>query len=536
MKRHIPLLAIYLVCFLFLGCTVSEVSITQGRHLRETGYMVDFRTYSLQLEGVTVQMEARGYEESTLKDAAQLVEADLSALTAVGGAPVQEVEVYLVEETVSGLPQTAAGHVFCTVSDVKDGSYRPALAQAAFSFPKLWQSVGLASYVFDAPVEEAALKSYCEDPETGLILSLFELYFSPVFADGETCLMARQAARSITAYWVEQEGFVAFSCLEDPAEAVASWAEQQEITPPSLPQGASSVAQLSLSTVQENQMVLQGDGRFIWYLEPMDWISTASDFYQKLCRYYAGADLLLEEMEAALPRSFAAVKAIAEEEIAVELVPSDTTSLARPADLTIILGAANTFWHELTHVLTPSPLLLENSWLCEGLATLFAGQVETKYGMIHDVSTYRYLTDGTVFGEKYPQAAAQQADIIERYTKKAPLPQNSRDIDAVLFYRVCGISTLLHPEWNTADGLMMNWKSSGADGFLGATMVQKASDGNYLTYSEAMLFIEYLAELHGLDTVAGNYLKGLSFEEAYGVSYAEGFAAFYDWLLDTYEV
>ncbi len=53
----------------------------------------------------------------------------------------------------------------------------------------------------------------------------------------------------------------------------------------------------------------------------------------------------------------------------------------------------------------------------------------------------------------------------------------------------------------------------------------KSADGNALSYPEAMVLYEYLAQTCGADAVIGAFLEGASPEGALNLSYAELFAA-----------
>ena len=47
----------------------------------------------------------------------------------------------------------------------------------------------------------------------------------------------------------------------------------------------------------------------------------------------------------------------------------------------------------------------------------------------------------------------------------------------------------------------------------------KNTDGNALSYPESEVLFDYLASVYGMDAAVDTYMKGLSLEKAFGISY-----------------
>lgn len=518
--------------------TQEKPEITQSRHRREDGYAADFTTYCLTFEDCTVQMEARYYEETALRDAARKVQLDLAAMAEKTGKQPRAVTVYLVNQTITGGTQIVDHRVFCTMDDVENRSCRWALAQAAYDLEQLWQAVGLNRYVFAQDPDEAALLAYYAGGAHDNLLSLFPMYFLPGFADGETMEMAGQTAQCVTAKILETGGMEEFCAPGSAAEAVRQWLDAAGMDAPALPAGADTVGRLTIASLSENSVILQADEEmnpFRFELEPTDWIETADEFYGYLCRFYEGYTVMLAQMEAALPTAFQQVRQNAEEQITVKIISNQQMSYAQGQTVNISWGT--NIWHEVTHVLLPSQVgYLTDRWLTEGLAEYFATPIETAYHWGENYVTMHQYFFGDM-PEEYRETLneddwKQRECIIRCYTARCPVPETGNDFDRGWLYRACAITTILRSELCPAEELSANAISVAEKS--GFSALGKEADGNGLSYPEALLMTDYLAEIYGIDDVVNSYLSHEACEQAYGMAYPDLYEAFQVWVQDTY--
>lgn len=515
--------------------TAAEAVITEGHHYREKAYAADFKTYRLELDGCTVDMESRLYDEAALRAAGEQIQQTLAAMSEAVGTPAQKVEVYLVKQTLSDRAQAVGNRVFCTPEDLEELRYRPVLAQAAYALPRPWQGVGLSRYVFEAAPDAEVLRSYYEDAAHINVLSLCPMYYLPDFADAETVEMAEQTAQSVTACVLETDGMDAFRALDRTMDAVAPWALANEIEEPALPEGYEAVDALAVAGVSDHSVILQADApmdHFRFVLEPTDWIATAEDFYAYLCRFYAGYHVMLDQMEAALPTAFAQVRQNAEQQITVEFINTNRNSGG--GNNTVSIGSGGAIWHEVMHnMLLTHGVDSADHWLDEGLAEYFALPVETQFGGHMEESVYQYLTD-TAWHEQMTADEKTHLDCIIRcYTARFEMPEDPCEIDYAWLYRSFAITTLLRSELELGDyALLMNMRSLQARA--GREAGPKEAEGNGLTYPEALLMVDYLAERYGIDHVVSSYLVHASCETAYGKAYPALYEEFYAWVQESY--
>jgi len=549
-SKYAKLCLLYLVLCAFLtGCAapdqqsqtdnripqaVQSSKITEGRHYRTEQYAVDFHVSTLTTGFGAVHMKQDIFDENVLLDAALQIEEDFALIAEKVGDSLHPVELYLVEQTLSGQPQSGAGHVYCTLQDIDSGAYRQALVTEAYGLTMLWQSVGLSRYLFEEPTDTATLLKGCTETDP-CIFSLFPAYFIPAFCDADTLHLAQELSQSVSEAFLQSNTLEEYIHLETAEPAVQLWASIHQLELPALPDGYEEVSHLTVTQTSAKTVTLCADrdrNRFRFELQPRDWIATAEEYYRFLCRFYDGYQMLLQRMEELLPTAFEQVQVNANNATMVRFIASDGQTKANPLSSEISIGEPDSIWHELCHILLPRGLALnkEDVWLSEGLANWFAAELETTYGMIRRDPMHRYLTDPMVFQNVNPVTMEQQACIIACYEQFAPLPATSMDIDAGAFYRACGITTLLRQDLDNEDGLPMNGYS--VDGSKRTKRVGKS--GNILTYPEAMLAIDYLAEQYGMDMVVSGFLAQEPFEKWYGITYLEFFKQFTGWVQDQY--
>lgn len=523
------------------GVSVSEagqaIAITESRHYREENYAADFKTYRLALDHCTVEMESRIYDEAALRAAGEQIQLDLAAMAEATGTPAQNVEVYLVNQTLTGRAQVVGSRVFCTPEDMEDLSYRQVLTQASYGLSRPWQGVGLSRYVFEAAPDTAELRAYYEDAAHTNVLSLFPMYFLPDFTDAETVQMAEQTAQSVTAYVLETDGIAAFCALDTTMDAVMPWALANQIEAPALPEGYEAVDGLAVASVSDHAVILQADGQmdhFRFVLEPKDWISTAEDFYTYLCRFYAGYHVLLEQMEEALPTAFTQVRQNAEQQITVNLLNTDAGK-SHSGKWEVFISGHGAIWHEVLHNILPHHGAdRDDHWLSESIPGYFELPIVTQFGGYESAWNFRYLTDAEMKEEMPEDDKEFQNCTLRCYTSRFALPENEDDIYYDWLYRSFAITTLLRSELQPGNYYTPVMNTQSVHALVGLEAGEKEIDGNGLTYPEALLMTDYLAESYGIDHVVSSFLAHESCEEAYGKAYSELYEEFFAWVQERY--
>jgi hypothetical protein len=104
------------------------------------------------------------------------------------------------------------------------------------------------------------------------------------------------------------------------------------------------------------------------------------------------------------------------------------------------------------------------------------------------------------------------------YQEFADPAWSGRD-DLAAFCHAYGISSLLLDGKIERTQYRIKYDQSIA-GKRGKKAGSKGSDGNALSYPEAEVLFEYLAEIYGLDSAVDAYMNGLSPEKAFGIAYS----------------
>lgn len=157
-------------CALLAGCAVpnqqnktdsiipqtAQISDREeGRHYRTEQYAADFKVFTVTTGYGAVHMAQEIFDEKELQDAVLQIEEDLTSISEKTGGTFRPVELYLVEQTISGQPQSGAGCVYCTMEDIASGAYRQALVKEIYGLTMLWQNIGLSRFVFEKPIDES---------------------------------------------------------------------------------------------------------------------------------------------------------------------------------------------------------------------------------------------------------------------------------------------------------------------------------------------------------------------------------------------
>ena len=511
-----------------LEAQVDGAPVAEGGHEREEDYAAAFRTHWLTVGPLTVHMENRIYEETLLRDEARELLRALAAMERATGAAPGELAVYIVGELAGGRPVAAEGKVFCTLRDFDSGGAYEALAGAAYGLPAQWQRVGLAAWVFGEASDEG-LRAWYADGAHALTASCSALHLSDALSDGETVRAARDTARSLCAYLIENEGFAAFRETADPAAILPAWAESLGITPaPSLPEGSAALAELRVEEARNYRCILRVQNYSV-YVADVDWLPDTDGLYLWLCALFAGMERVEERIRAEAPSAAAhAAERLAEP---VRIVFTDEKNSISGGHVSftnyerneIMLTELDAIWHEMTHLLLEHPGNRELDWECEAVAQHFSGAWKD-----YPYRLNRFLTDYEAFrpclAEAFEEDEALLQGVWALYRSLAE-PDRLEDGDLDAFYRACGVTTLLLYERGVRpEGYGLLGRSVAEVYGARSAPDLKSDEGNALSYLEAQVFLEFLAEKYGMDAVIDAYLKGLGLGEAFGLGYPELYA------------
>ncbi len=504
---------------------VQAAEIVPGRHRREADYMADFTTHSLCIElpsgqiRFSLHMADLIYEEAKLRAGAAALLGDLMALEKASGSAPKEVTVYLVVDSGSSFPVNVGTSVFCTWNDFEGGTYRDALCSAAYELKAAWQAAGLSALAFGS-ADAVDLAAYYADPDHALTATCSAIHLSPLISDPQTVGAARETARSLTSFLIQQEGFASFCQAVDPLEELPEWLQSKGIGI-QLPEARPETTWMQvfpqsgcLAEIQLNNLsvLLQEDGC----------LRDPDDLYLWIQSFYAGMALMTEQIREEAPSAAARMEARLAESFQIKIANVSSISVTYPLKNEISLSNTGAVWHEMVHLLLeeliPNPDL---AWECEAIAEHFSHMAETTF------APTRYIAEGLdAYVAFFAEVSGKDADdddlvfhneVWRLYRESADPGWSDRD-DLAAFSYAYGVSSLLldgkieRTQVRSKYDLSVSGKRAQKEG-------SKELDGNALSYPEAEVLFLYLASVYGTDAAVDAYLNGQSLEKAFGISY-----------------
>lgn len=506
----------------------DTAEITEDSHDRESDYTAAFRTHALNFETLSVQMEDRIFDEAALRGYAKDILCELEMAGIYAGTEPQTVTLYIVGETLGGLPEAVGAQVFCSLSDMENRGYRPALLGAAFGLSSEWQRAGFAEYVFEEE-DGIRLAEYYNEGGHDLTASCSAAHLSPLISDENTVRAARATARSLARFIIKNNGFAAFRKAKDTAPYLPAWAESVGLTVlPALPEKSAAAADLKIGKAKTFDCVLKVQN-FSVYVTVGSWTVDPDELYSFICDYFAGIDLVLDRIRREAPKAAAIAEERFTEQIRITtLDPMTNSSCAYPYRNEIFLARKDAVWHETMHLLFEEPQSSDRfGWLNEGIAEHFTYPAATVYAPVD------YISGGfDAYLDFFEEVSSKEADandmvfhrsVMNLYQKfRSPEAKDYDDQGA--YFRAYGISSLLlFGKIERSQERVMYDKSVAYK--RGMSAGKKEADGNALSYPEAAVMYEYLAAVYGADNVIDAYLNGVLPEKAFGASYSELFDA-----------
>lgn len=493
----------------------EEISFVEGKHVREDGYEAAFNTYCATEAGVEFHMISNLYEETTAKKFMETVTGDYQVLKAAGTDLCGTVKVYVVQVTIARKPQVAGNSVFCTMADIESGAYRECLVAACYQDASYWKTVGLSGYLFDDTTgnDFEELKAFYENPENVSILSMFPVFFSETFVEEDTLKVIKSTAAALTKYMVEKLGCAEFLKTEELAQYSKEWCELLGLDVSTMALSDNNLSQMKYGSSDKYPVVLEYDN-ITFYLKPVDWITTAQEAYIAFEYMLRDYQMFWKELEQNNPQVYAMIKDDKNVPIWVYIKNADGVTYT-DSDKQIYLDNMHAWIHEMVHiVLYPE----DHNWYYEGLTELLT---QEKYGALRYATkdAWQVLTNPESFGFQ-PEEEKFYEYVASYYTQYKPLPESVDELDFLSFVLAVGKTVFCYPDLETS--LLMANVSVSENIYHAATEGKGYRDGlassvgNSLTYPEATVVIEYLAEKYGMETVIAVAQDITLFEKTFG--------------------
>ena len=517
MKKGLFCVSIIILLAGLAGCAASGAVFQEGNHDREAGYEAVFKTRCAERQGLTVHVKNNIFQEEEAVALFDRISGDYETIRKTTEGAQGEVTVYIVENTLSGIPQTIENKVFCTLSDVESGAYRECLTGACFRAESIWKRIGLAALFFDegknGEEEKEALREFYKQPEHYSVLSMHPIYFTEAYAKDGLVQTARTTAYALTKYMTNEIGLEAFIKEGELTEYYRGWLEELGLeVSGELPDDRFQGIKCSRS---DKYPVIMEYGNNTFCLQPVDWLQAADEVYCFFRDLTEGYEQLLNSIESEYPEVSLMLKDALNTPMWFYFQDSDVDLSHATEDMQVHLNKFEAVFHEMFHNVIPV-LDWEYHWYYEGLVTFLTHKTYNYYLKEEKKEKFfQALTKGKIYEEVSEQDKKFfdcTAEIYESYTS---LPDCASELDSFVWYQSIGRVKLLHPELTTELAAV---SISVAERALRSKLDKddpRLQGGNGLSYPEAMIYIEYLAKQYGLDTVVSVALGEETFSEAF---------------------
>lgn len=514
---------------------IDRAEITESRHAREEGYAAMFKTKMLETDLAAVHLENNGqYSDESLRTLAKTVVTDLLTLREKLSQTPRKVTVYIAQRMLIYQPVLLEDRLFCTVSDVEDGTYREALIGAGYALPIPWKQVGLSELVFGTP-DDSGLKAYYADEAHALAASCAAVYLLPEVSDAETITATRQTAASITAHILQNGGFDALKRAESTAETLPEWSAKIGLdTAPALPVGNEKAGVMTAyrDRTPGRVCVLKLQNLTV-NVKKDSFAQTPDELYAFLCKFYRGAEVVLAQIAEEAPFLSETAEAHFAAPFVINVTDDPTgRGISTTWCETIDLRHESTVWHELVHwLLWKGELWQEDTigirWQAEAIAEHFSYRAKSiALDLPFDEAEERAYIDSPELSDAERIFLTQCVDLYLAERSKdthVPLPLVSYGMLGRC-EAVCSLLTAFDPF--AGKGTLAAVRGIRAE--------EKATDPNTLNYIDAAVLLDYLSEVYGEETVLLGYWNNTPLEDVYGKDYPELYRDFLAYLSETY--
>lgn len=503
--------------------SIGAESFVEGKHQRREDYMASFRTMSVALDGLEIIFAADVYDEALSPAIAEEIAETYYSISSYAPDRAAQLKIYVVSLTSTGGPVLIKDRLYVSDSAVESGEYKPWLVSCVYDIRDWWRCVGLSLLSSGYEPYEIHELEYAKGSN---LLSLHPCYFLDAFADETTQTLAKHTALALTQYIVSEKGFYTFLDSGNNISFRAEWLEsiglQYDLSIFEAP-AALRLENMSFSYTDDIPMILS-EKDFKLNIHNVDWLGDSEGAYAVLLDFSDGVEKLYKHLENEAPTFYAHL--IDNSDItAVQFRNSDYPTSSRASMLkseAIVTDDADLL-HEIVHTFMPRASIEEAYWLCEGLACYLTAPYISYNADRIVVNSVMSDYDGDTEEDKFFRSETLRifkslngCDISSVYTMDQPIYK---------VYEASAYAAFLNPDINSIPAATKSIKTSYNER-LGNSMITNYP-GNELSYLESMLFVEWLVEKYGLDTIiwaemsAENYFElfpdAKAFEKEFGV-------------------
>ncbi len=477
---------------------LSAADFVDGSHQRSDEYMATFKTKGVALDGISINFAADVFDEALSPKIAETMVKIYYSMKALNPETASDVTVYVVRITTTDRPVLLGNRLYISYGDAESGAFRPYLAGAVYGIKEQWKRMGLgllANGEKGETVLASELESYIQERESTGILSLHPCYFVEEFTDEPTRKLAMECSRALSAFIIREYGFEAF-VTDSGSNSRGRWLESMGLDYDAsfLDSGAALLLDsMEFSELGDVDMLLAAED-FRLEVNCVDWLGDAENTYAYLLDFAEQLIGFYTRLKAEAPEYYTWLKD-ENSNVVVKFRDSDYSMLSHASFLKAeaIITRGEDILHELCHALKRRSMNDENRWLCEGLTTYltapFIPYSAAPYWV--DMVALDTAVDGATEMDYY------FLDLTEYWFEKV----NGCDISAVynmeqpiyLIQQAMGYAAFFNPEIESLRGATKSMNEQ--------FEIKKYYPANKLSYFESMLFVDWLVEKYGLDTV-----------------------------------
>ena len=300
------------------------------------------------------------------------------------------------------------------------------------------------------------------------------------------------------------------------------------------PTGSADAAELTIGMKKGAVCELKVNNLTVTITES-SWLLDSDGLYKWFCSFFAGMDMVLEQIAQEAPSALAIAERRYSEPVSIIFGDSNSATYTYPAQNRILLTREDAIWHEMVHLLLEENVVRkEQEWIEEALAEHFSYVARTHYA-----PTRYYSENFEAYLRFFEEVSGKEAEADDMvfHQQVWDLYQTFRtetDIDDTEAYcRAYGTISLITEGKLKRTQVRMLYDRSIASK-RGQEAGEKKYGGSALNYPEAVVLLEYLGDKYGMDALIEAFVNGNSLETTFGISYPELYQAAIDYYAQQY--
>lgn len=188
------------------GCSKQEPAIEYTLQQFERNELCSRRMsmYYGVNDGIGIGIEESIDSQENRKDIYKKITEDIIQIQTKFLKPSNDlINIYVIEAPLDNTPYIGDNTVYCTLQDLEDNIYRPALVRACYNLTEPAIIHGLTGYIWGEEVDESKLRDYYNETEDMSLLGLTGVRFYKEWNNEEQIQLAKDTATSLMAYLVD---------------------------------------------------------------------------------------------------------------------------------------------------------------------------------------------------------------------------------------------------------------------------------------------------------------------------------------------